>query len=569
MKKWCWVCLWTGFAFTYGEAPMPDPPGVLQLASPVRHTISVSGSFGELRHNHFHGGIDIRAGRGAGGDDILAAAPGYISKIDIDAENLGKSLYITHPNGFVTVYAHLDGFRADLADCIRQEQFAQRQFQLSMEFDPEHFPVREGDLVAYMGNTGSSRGKHLHFELRDPEGEEVWDPLLFGLPLADGRAPVIRNVKFTGYDREGLVVSQKVLSASAVRKQPRIRVPGAWFTISVDAADRTDHSGFVTGIKTLRMEVDGTERYAFSAERWRRDETRYINAHVETGRGGRSWARFHRCYLLCGNRLGLYNTCGNAGFVAMEDTVEHRVELSAGDACGNQARLSFFVEKAPFTPGKVQSCKGQCLYPDQELVLEGSHSQFAFREGSVYDAVTCKLEEASVCAPGSYSPLAGVSPHGMSLHHPVTIRLKPGREIPEALRSKCYIAQKSGKVFINSGGRWEGDWLVAESRSAGPFCIRVDTVAPNLQLLRPRRKSQRLDALRFRLTDNVGAIREVQDLSYQAYIDDQWILMEYDKKNRLIHHAFEEWLTPGQHSYRVVVCDPLGNEKTYRGNFVR
>ena len=151
MKKCIWVFIWLCFSFKIDYASYPNIntiPAVFKLVAPVRNELSITGSFGELRNNHFHGGIDIRSARGPQGDDILAAADGYVSKIMIEPDNLGKSLYISHPNGLMTVYAHLHDFRKDLSDYIKSKQYELKSYQQDLHFDPDDFPVKSGDLVA-------------------------------------------------------------------------------------------------------------------------------------------------------------------------------------------------------------------------------------------------------------------------------------------------------------------------------------------------------------------------------------------------------------------------------------
>ncbi|HEX5625264.1 MAG TPA: M23 family metallopeptidase, partial [Saprospiraceae bacterium] len=299
MKKGFWVFIWLCFSFKSDIVSDPTIPPVLTLVSPVRDEPSLTGSFGELRNNHFHGGIDLRASRGPNGDDILAAADGYIKKIIIDADDYGNSLYIQHPNGMVTAYCHLERFRKDIAAVVKARQYQEKRFQTELEFTPEDFPVKAGEHVAFMGNTGASRGKHLHFELRDANGEEVWDPALFGLSVKDEIAPIIKRIKVYGYDGEGNQVSSQVYGkAQLAKQQVPVGVAGEVFAVALDAQDRSNHSWNWTGIKSIQLYIDGGLFYHFSADKWKRDETKYINAHIDYPAKSAAKGNFHRCHLL-------------------------------------------------------------------------------------------------------------------------------------------------------------------------------------------------------------------------------------------------------------------------------
>lgn len=163
--------------------------------SPVKHGLRLSGTFGELRSNHFHAGIDIKSSRGAVGDAIVAAADGYISRIQENAGGYGKALYITHPNGFTTVYCHLRDYTPTINEYVKSEQYARQTFALNLFPQPNQFPVKKGEKIGELGNTGSSGGPHLHFEIRDTETEEAINPLLFGFNVADNRVPRLHQIR--------------------------------------------------------------------------------------------------------------------------------------------------------------------------------------------------------------------------------------------------------------------------------------------------------------------------------------------------------------------------------------
>ncbi|MBK9107275.1 MAG: M23 family metallopeptidase [Saprospiraceae bacterium] len=569
MKKILWIILGVSFAFTIDDNTPPVVPGSIRLAAPVRNYVSISGSFGELRNNHFHAGIDVRSSRGIGGDDILSTADGYISKIVIDAEDLGKTLYISHLNGLVSVYAHLNRFRPDLEYLIRQKQIDSKQYQVEINFNPDEIPVKQGEFVAYMGNTGASRGKHLHFELRDSRGEEVWDPLLFGFPVEDKKAPSIRRIKVTGYDHEGHEVYHRIYPRAIIEKSSQVLVvPGESFSVSVDALDYTDQSHFKTGIKSIQMDVDGEMHYQFSADKWKRSDTKYINAHIDHAGGKHNRGKFHRCYLLRGNCLGLYDAKECRGFISMMDSADHVVKLSVADGSGNSSLLEFKLRKAAYVARPKRSIYKDTLFYDREKIMLGQYSSFYFKNGSVYEDLHCQVKETANTHKNAFSGFAGVTPYNSLLHFPLEVRLKPAKDIPEALKSKCFVALKMGKGFMNVGGVWEDGVLKANARSLGPFSIMVDTTAPKLSVLAPKRKKQKWNALKFRISDNFTTSKELPDLAYDAYIDDQWVIMEYDKKYALLTHHFEPWLSKGKHQYKIVVKDPLGNERSYTGSFV-
>ena len=276
MRRIFWTLLLMSFSFKeVGNDCVSTDPSPFVLSSPVRSPISMTGSFGELRNNHFHAGIDIRSATGVGGDEILAAATGFVRKISISSTDYGKSIYIEHPNGYTTLYAHLEKFRPDLDAAVKTHQYKVQKFETDIDFSPKDWPVTVGDLIGYMGNTGASKGAHLHFELRETNSSEVLDPAEYGVPIQDNIAPLIRRVKLYGFDSQGNESSSQIFYASKLNKSTHlISVPGDMFSLGVDALDRSNNSWNWTGVKSIEMKVDGIVVYQFSKDHWCLEDTR-------------------------------------------------------------------------------------------------------------------------------------------------------------------------------------------------------------------------------------------------------------------------------------------------------
>ncbi len=570
MKKIFWVFICLGFSFKSDYYSKIEFEPSFSLVAPVRSELSLTGSFGELRNNHFHAGIDLRSGYGPNGDDILAAADGYISKIVIDSDDYGKSMYIRHRNGMMTMYAHLHEFRKDINDYIKALQYQQKSFQLEIKLNPHDFPVKAGEMLAFMGNTGASRGKHLHFELRDETGEEVFDPFSYGLNLKDQIKPTIKRIKVYGYDEEGSEVSGRVFSKSfAEKNKAPIDIPGAIFSVGLEAFDRSDNSHNLTGIKTIKLSIDGGLFYCYSADSWKRDETKYINAHIDYFAKAASKGQFHRCFVLTGNKMNMYHSLQNDGFFYMSDNAEHEVQLIVGDANGNESMLNFKIRKKPFITTHRSSKYVDVIYHDLEKQFKTENASIWFPAGSVYEDLNCELKIQARNSALAYSDWISVIPSNIPVHLKALVKLKPNREIPAHLYNKCFIAIKRGNSVQSVGGKWENGELVAQARSLGPFCIMVDTLAPGIRPLVNKKKRFPYGQIAFRINDNNSTSKDVPDIHYDTYIDGKWVLAEYDKKSATIRHKFEPDLEAGTHNYQVFVRDYLGNEKTFKGSFVK
>ncbi|MEO6190405.1 MAG: M23 family metallopeptidase, partial [Saprospiraceae bacterium] len=314
------------------------------LIAPLKYQISVTGSFGELRNNHFHAGIDLRSAHGVEGDSIYSAADGFVKKIKIDSKNYGKSIYIEHPSGYTTVYAHCRSFRPDIEEKVKAEQYRLQKNELEIEFRPNDLVVKAGDSIAIMGNTGDSQGAHLHFELRITGTEEVLDPSEYGLVAEDNISPQFRKLKLYGFDLDGNSVSEKVFLANKIKS--KILVPGEIFGVGVEAFDKMNNSWRTLGIKSLKLFIDHSLFYSFSMDHWSIEDARYINAHIDYK--GLGQGRFQRCFKLQGNKIPIYQTVENDGFFYIGDGLEHQVILVISDASGNESSREFIIQNTSY-----------------------------------------------------------------------------------------------------------------------------------------------------------------------------------------------------------------------------
>ncbi len=545
---------------------LPKPLPMISLVAPVHNKLSVTGSFGELRNNHFHAGLDLRSTYGAKMDYILAAADGFVKKIKVDSKNYGNSLYIEHPSGHTTVYAHLNRFREDIQERIKAEQYRTHQNELEIEFEPNDFKVSAGDSVAFMGNTGDSRGAHLHFELRITGTEEVLDPTEFGMPVEDNISPQVRKLKLYGFDLDGQTVSQKVYPSNKL--QGKVLVPGEVFALGVEAIDRSDHSWRALGIKSLQLYIDHGLFYSFSLDHWSLTETRYINAHLDYK--SLHQGRFHRCFKLQGNKIPIYKTVENDGFFYIGDGLEHLVQLVISDARGNESVKEFIIQNSPFVSPVLKKPLPINIAFDKDWNYDYGFGNFQLKQGSVYDHLDCRVDTLSTFSGKSFTPWIGLVPGSEPLHKELEIALIPTKSIPDRLVDKCIVALKRGNSYVSLDGNWDNKTLRAKSKSFGYFAIVADTIPPRLFAKNFKFKMTGKKYFSFGMADNIPNVTSTRSgIKYNAFIDGQWVILHHDLKSHTITHEFEPWLSTGAHDLLVVLEDSRQNKKEYHFSFYR
>lgn len=541
--------------------------------APVPSVLRLSGTFGELRPNHFHGGIDIKGGIGV---PILAAGEGYISRISVSGGGYGNHLFVTHPNGYTSVYAHLLDFAPEIQEYVRRVQFAEEHFEANILPDPGRFPVRQGQLIGRMGNTGHSFGPHLHFEIRDSQSDKALNPLLFGLKVADQIAPRLHQLKIYELDEERSEVSSRILplvwkNGSYRLASDTVVVRSPWVGLSVKVYDHMDGVSNQNGIYGLDLFFRDSLSYGFRMDRIGHVESRALNAHLDYSEQALHNSYFHRCFLLPGNPLEIYQADKN-GILNIGFGEQVPVRVLIRDIAGNESALQLVVQRLaediPFTVSSRAPYQYFVSY-EKPFTLEDFNFYLGVPRGTFYENLYMRHEVKPSSSVGTYSKVHRLHTGSVPVHSAFMLGIRP-EKMPDRLKEKAFIAHLSGAYATNYGGQWQEDgMLVAPVRALGYFCVMVDTIAPVIQAERMASDMRKYDSFSLRIRDNTGGSVNVSNVSYRATIDGNWVLMEYDEKNRRLTHHFEPSLEKGTHQYELQVRDAMGNTSTYQRTFLR
>lgn len=556
------ICL--GFR---GEEEGSYPTDVFR--APVNTPLRLSGTFGELRSNHFHSGIDIK---GAIGVPLVAIGDGYVWRIKVEAGGYGNVLYIKHPNGYTSVYAHMNKFKPEIAEFVKSTQYQKQQFHQDLYPDSTQFVVKKGEQIGEMGTSGYSFGPHLHFEIRDSETERPINPLLFGLDVPDTRRPRMHQLRV--YELNNQRETQKAKTYSLYAK-------GNWMGLKGDTVYVNqphvglgikvyDHMNGVTnwnGIYSLDMYLEDSLVYNYTMESFGFDESRYLNAHLDYEEVVTAKSYFNRTYTLPGNHLSIYKKQDKGGVIGVDSEKAQKVVMKAGDVEGNKTQLRFWVKRKKEPEKALPKTYNYLLPFDQENIIDSGSLYLHMPEGALYENLYLSYESVEDPAVEIFSNVHHLHDYKTPIHKYYDLAIRPTR-LPEELRDKAFIANCTREnEVVNLGGEWEDGKLKTKVRQLGDFCIMVDTIAPTIAIRRFTSNMRGYRQFSFIIKDNIETAGLARGLQYRATINGQWILMEYDLKNDRLTHRFDGTFPAGTHQFRLEVWDNQGNTKVFEQKF--
>ncbi|MFO7613841.1 MAG: M23 family metallopeptidase [Bacteroidales bacterium] len=549
---------------------------------PLDGRLLLSGTFGEIRAGHFHSGIDIKTG-GVEGKPIYAVADGHVSRIKVSATGFGKALYIDHPNGYTSVYAHLSRYNHAIGGYVFREHYRKESFEIELFPAPGEYPVKKGEVVGYSGNSGTSGGPHLHFELRNTATQKPINPLLFGYAVKDFYRPRITSVKIYPEDENATVNGKnkplRILvegwgEEHRLAKGQNVILSGS-ISFAVQTYDLLNDADNKNGPYSITLFIDGEEVFHIEKISFAFDQTRYVNSYLDYEEYVRSNARMQRTRIDPGNRLGdLYGRVENKGIYCFNDTLMHDIRYEVRDMAGNVGALVFQVrsevrsQKLEDRSQKTEDESGLSIFKyDEANVFKNDLVRVSAKAGAFYDSFEFRYDSSRSVA-GTYGLVHHIHDKHTPVHEFIALAIRADG-LPERYRDKTLVVKirDDGKSFTSAGGQWNGDGFVGTRiREFGNYSVAVDTVPPKITPLRPE-SFKNLSAarqVRFRISDEISGIK-----SYRGTLNGKWILMEYDAKNNLLVYAFDENFLKGSNAFALEVIDMKDNKATYQAELVK
>lgn len=563
MRPMLTLLLLYGFYFASGQQPYPKG----YFRNPVNIPISLSGNFGELRPNHFHMGIDIKTAQREN-LPVYAAAEGYVSRIKIEPGGFGRAIYITHPNGYTTLYAHLNNFAAKIDAFVKQQQYAQESWKVELQVPPDLLPVKQGDFIAYSGNTGGSQAPHLHFEIRRTADDVNLNPLLFGMPLQDNVRP--RILRFAVYDRTRSVYEQtpKVVAArlsagNYVTSPAVVKVGSPFVSFAITAFDSHTGSSNLNGIYSATLYVNDAEEESFTMNNISYNDTRYLNAHIDYRYKVLNGSYLQHLSELPGCLNSIYTNGNGKGVVDISDGNIYDILVVVKDAAGNRSQLKTSVQFDPKIP-LAPPATGKIFYP---LMLEGSENEnceFFIGEKCLYDSVHINYRNMASGDPDVLSDVHTIGASYIPLQDSILVRIVPDLSFTESDKPYTVMQWKNGGKSAVRRVQWQQQWAAAKFRDFGNFQIVRDSEPPVIILSFPDGADlSRATRITFTVRDNLQSVTNVR-----AELDGKWLRFTNDK-NRAFIYQFDEKCLSGSHVLRVSAEDEAGNKTSVSYNFAR
>ena len=536
-----------------------------KFGSPVDFPIILSGNFAEMRNNHFHTGLDIKTG-GAEGKRIISADEGRVARIAVSPYGYGRALYIEHPNGYTTVYAHLKSFSDKINAFVKAEQYAKKSF--AVDFTPtETVAISKGELIALSGNTGGSGGPHLHFEIRETDTERPQNPLLFGFDITDNLPPVMRGVRFHPLTDTTLINGKNeaqsfVLTGQsgkyAIKAGTKISVYGA-FGVSLHAIDFLNAASNKCGVYEVMLQVDGTEICRQDFRELDFSTNRQINCYKDFESFRKKGWHYHKSFREPGNELPIYRPLPpDDGIISFSGQGTHTAEYEVKDAYGNLSKLSFEFESLGKPNGTFAipedfeayfSRERENTYEYEDEFKLRIPAKSLYRDLPLQFGVQMKTAQtmsAQYVAHNEFTPL------DKQIELEISVRnVKPALR-PYLVAARYPIA--GGPAFIPVV--IEGDFAKFKSKEFGKFTLMTDSIPPTMTAEKPGGTVTSTSSIGFTINDGRSGIR-----SHEAYLNGEWVLMEYEPKQKRIWLVVKDTdFKKGSNKLEVVITDNCGNQ---------
>lgn len=561
MKKILLLFLISSSVYAQSEYPQD------YFRNPLDITLVISGTFGELRSSHFHSGLDIKTKQKVG-FKVYTAAEGYVSRIKISHYGYGKAIYITHPNGYTSVYGHLQKFSDRLEKYIKECQYEKESFEVEVFPSSEELIIAANEVIAYSGNTGGSGGPHLHFEIRDNQ-ERPMNPMLFGIDVKDSKQPFVSAVYAYPKDENATINGKNervplrlIPQKSGDYEVEKITAYGN-VGFGITSYDKQDLAPNNNGVSNIQTFFNGNKSLEIDFKRFSFAESKHIKRLIDYEYFKSKRSRIQKLFIQKNNPLSLYKDAYDDGYISVEDSTSSVYKVRIRDYKGNETWVNIPVtgkQEKLESSLENDTSKMSLIYSDQPTSLQSDNITVNFYKNTVYDDVFIDFS---------------VSSDTLHLHED-NIPLQKNFYINYDLSN--YKVEHLDKIFIARlygyykkpsyvSTKRKGNILSAGSKTFGIYTLAMDTVAPTIKPVNFQDKKwlSKYRYLKVKVDDELSGISK-----YRATVNGEWILMEYDYKTNTLTHDFNDNIVKDtKNELKIIVTDNVGNSSTFEATFFR
>ncbi len=561
MKSYLFILLFSNFLFAQTEYPKD------YFRSPLDIPMQLSGNFGELRPNHFHAGFDLKTMQKEG-LNVYAVADGYVSRIKISTFGNGKTLYITHANGYTSVYGHLQRATDSIESFIKKTHYKEQSFEIEMYLKPGELVVKKGQLIALSGNTGASEGPHLHFEFRDNITEYIINPMFFGFDkfMKDTKKPMLSGVYVYPLDDATTVNQSKrplllnlILQKDGTYTADQVSTNGK-IGFGVNAFDYDDVSFNKNGVFKVQSFYNGVPNFGYQFDTYSFDEMRYVNALIDYSRYKKTQQRVQKLFMKNPFKLSIIKTDATNGVLKTEPNLTALYRIEVSDYYGNVTKVSIPIkyDVQPAIIAKEPLLSKYLVKVNNDSNFEKDNMSVFFPAGTFYEDFYLNFDVKN--------DTLFLHDDTVPAHTNFTISIED-KKFPEAQRDKLYIASvDNGKRSYNFTSRKE-NVFTTKVKTLGKYALVLDTIPPVISIAKPIEGKWISDkkSIQFTISDGLSGIK-----SYNGYLNGKWALFEYDNKTKKITHNFSDGIVAeGANELKLIVIDNLGNSTIFETRFFR
>ncbi len=532
---------------------------------PLDIPLILSGSFGELRSNHFHSGLDIKTQQKEG-FPIYAPADGYVKRIKVAHYGYGKALYIQHPNGFSTVYAHLQNYAGAIRNYVKDNQYKKETYEIELFPDETMLRVSKGDVIGYSGNSGSSGGPHLHFEIRDAASRPM-NPLLFGIEIPDTKKPIVNSVFAYPVGNDAHVNqsqnSQKlrlILQKDGSYRSEKISAFGK-IGFGISTYDQQNGASNKNGVYEIKTTYNGTEQFNVLFEKFSFDETRYLNRFIDYGYWRNNKSRVQKLFRQPNNPLSVIKNEVDNGYISVEDGLTSNYTIQVTDYKNNEITISIPIEGKNDTILNARTTMEteDYIYADQATSISKGKFNIYIPPNSLYEDTYLDIEVKG----DTLKFHEDVVP----IHKNITITVDASNYNAADI-GKLYLGRINykGEPYYNTTFR-KGKKLSARTRTFGSYILAMDTIVPSIKPVNfsDGKWVSNNKTLKIKAEDDLSGIS-----SYRATVNGKFILMEYNYKKDVLTYNFDDnVINETENNLKLIVVDNVGNSATFEATFFR